>query len=287
MSSTDKELPVTVYSPESGVQKLGPLILDTVKSLGDSWGLGWRLFRRNMKAMYRQSLLGLVWAFIPPLMTTLVWVFLNGQRIINIEDPGVPYPAFVLTSTLLWSMFAQSLIMPNQAVTSGKSILVKINFNMESLLVAGFLQVAFDFCIKLVLIAGVFIVFRIPPSLTMLLAPFGVFALVLLGTSLGLLVLPVGMLYQDVQRLLTSFLPFWMLLTPVIYPAPREGFATLLNTYNPVSPVLILTRDWLFGSAQVATGGFWLILGVTIVLTFIGLILYRLAIPFIIERSGS
>jgi lipopolysaccharide transport system permease protein len=93
--------------------------------------LGYRLFLRNVKAKYRQSLLGLFWAFIPPIMTTAVWVFLNGQRIINIDDPGIPYPAFVLTSTLLWSLFAQSLLMPINSVKSGKSMMVKINFPKE------------------------------------------------------------------------------------------------------------------------------------------------------------
>ena len=106
MEQYDIHNKITIYTPESGLKKPGKLLGDMISDLGGSWELGWRLFRRNMKGAYRKSLLGLLWAFIPPIMTTMVWVFLNGQRIINIEDPGIPYPAFVLTSTLLWSLFA-------------------------------------------------------------------------------------------------------------------------------------------------------------------------------------
>lgn len=287
MQQTDIHQKVTVYTPESGLKKPGKLLRDMFSDLENSYELGWRLFRRNMKGMYRQSLLGLLWAFIPPIMTTLVWVFLNGQRIINIEDPGIPYPAFVLTSTLLWSVFAQSLMMPNSAVNSGKAIMKKINFPKESLLISGFLQIGFDFIVKLILIIAVFVVFKVQPSMTIFLAPFGIIALVLLGTSIGLLLLPLSMLYTDVQRLLGAIVPFWMLLTPVIYPTPRAGLGVLLNKFNPVAPILTTTRDWMFTGHVENLGSFIVISVIVLIMTFFGLILFRLAIPFIIERSGS
>lgn len=287
MQQTDIHQKVTIYTPESGLKKPGKLIKDMFSDLGNSYELGWRLFRRNMKGMYRQSLLGLLWAFIPPIMTTMVWVFLNGQKIINIDDPGIPYPAFVLTSTLLWSVFAQALMMPNSAVNSGKAIMSKINFPKESLLISGYLQIGFDFMIKLILIVVVFIVFKVQPSTTIFLAPIGILVMVLLGSAIGLVLLPVSMLYTDIQRLLTAIVPFWMLLTPVIYPTPREGLGVLLNKFNPVTPIITTTRDWMFTGHGEYLNSFLIISGVVLVLTFFGLILFRLAIPFIIERSGS
>ena len=287
MQQSDIHNKVTIYTPESGLKKPGKLLGDMISDLGNSYELGWRLFRRNMKGMYRQSLLGLLWAFIPPVMTTLVWVFLNGQRIINIEDPGIPYPAFVLTSTLLWSVFAQSLMMPNSAVNSGKAIMKKINFPKESLLISGFLQIGFDFMIKMILIIAVFVVFKVQPSMTIFLVPFGIIALVLLGSSIGLILLPVSMLYTDIQRLLGAVVPFWMLLTPVIYPTPRAGLGVLLNKFNPVTPILTTTRDWMFTGHGEYLGAFIWTSVIVMITTFFGLILFRLAIPFIIERSGS
>ncbi len=283
----DPHQKITVYTPESGLRKPGKLLGELFSDIGNSWELGWRLFVKNKKSMYRQSILGLAWAFIPPIMTTAVWVFLNGQKIINVEDPGVPYPAFVLTSTLLWAVFAQSMLMPNTAISSGKPIMKKINFPKESLLVSGFLQIGFDFLIKLILIVVVFIVFKVQPAATIVLAPIGILMMTLLGVSIGLLLLPIGMLYTDIQRLLTAITPFWMLLTPVIYPTPREGIATLVNKFNPVSPLLTVTRDWMFTGHTQFLMPFIYISATVIILAFIGLILFKLAIPFIIERSGG
>src|SRR5690606_16214425 len=237
---------VTVYSPESGLRRPFELIRSIFVDLVNSRELAWRLFVRNFSAMYRQSLLGFVWALIPPLLTASVWVFLNGQRVINVDDPGVPYPAFVLTSVLLWSVFAQSLVTPITSVIQGRSILVKINFPRESLVLAGLLQILFDFLVRLVLSVIVLIVFNVIIALTAWLAPFCVLSLVVLGTCLGIILLPLGMLSTAIQKIILAITPFWMLLTPVIYPAPRSGIATMLNKFNPVSPLLSTTRDWLF-----------------------------------------
>jgi len=287
MNKTNIHDKVIVYSPESGIRKPGFLLREMFQDWKGSFELGWRLFLRDKKAMYRQSMLGILWAFIPPIMTTLVWVFLNGQKIINIDDPGVPYPAFVLTSTLLWSVFAQSIGLPNGAISSGKAIMIKINFNKESLLISGFLRIGFDFLVKLVLIIAVFIVFKVSPSVTIFLAPIGVGMLALLGVSIGLILLPVSLMFTDVSRLLGAILPFWMLLTPVIYPTPREGIGQLLNQFNPVAPILTTTRDWMFTGHAEFLMPFLIVSAGAIILAFIGVVLFRLAIPFIIERSGG
>jgi len=287
LNKTDIHQKVIVYSPESGIRKPGHLLREMFTNWKGSFELGWRLFLRDRKGMYRQSILGIAWAFIPPIMTTLVWVFLNGQRIINIDDPGVPYPAFVLTSTLLWSVFAQSIVMPNGAISSGKSIMIKINFNKESLLIAGFLRIGADFLVKLLLITAVFIVFKVTPALTIFLAPLGVLMMAMLGVSIGLILLPVSMMFTDVSRLLSAILPFWMLLTPVIYPTPRAGIGETLNKINPVAPILTTTRDWMFNGQAPYLHSFLVVSAAAIVLTFIGVVLFRLAIPFIIERSGG
>ena len=259
------------------------MLIDTKKSVP----LGIRLFKRNLKAMYRQSLFGILWAFVPPIMLALVWVFLNGQKIINVDQPVVPYPAFVMTSILLWSVFAQAIVMPTNVMSEGKSILVKINFPRESLLISGLCQICFDFLIKAVLIAVILVFFQVFPKITLFLVPVGILMLALLGVAIGLLFLPISLLYSDIQRFLVAILPFWMLLTPVVYPEPRTGLGQQINVFNPVSTLLSTTRDWLF-VGEVDNLSVFLITSVIIIIsTIIGLLLFRLAIPFIIERSGS
>ena len=88
----------------------------------------------------------------------------------------------------------------------------------------------------------------------MLLAPLGVIALIVLGTMIGLLLTPIGMLYQDVGRALGSTQALFCL-TPIIYPVPHATWAAMLIKINPVTPLLQSTRDWrIVGQASQLNG---------------------------------
>jgi lipopolysaccharide transport system permease protein len=117
--------------------------------------------------------------------------------------------------------------------------------------------------------------------------PFGVLALIGMGIGLGLLITPVAILYHDVGQALPLVLYLWMFLTPVIYPAPATWSGSLLMLLNPVSPVLDTTRDWLFSSSPQYLSGFFAVCGLTVLALLAGWLLYRLALPILIERMSA
>ena len=119
-----------------------------------------------------------------------------------------------------------------------------------------------------------------------LLAPPGVAALLLLGVALGLLLTPVGLLYQDVSRGLALAVGFWFFLTPVIYPWPSAGRAALLARLNPVAPLLEATRGWLTTGRAASAHGFLLVVALTLPVLLTAWLLQRLARPHIIARLG-
>ena len=143
----ERPLKETVYSPDSELRNPGRLVHSMMSDLLASRELAWRLFVRNISAQYRQSLLGYFWAFIPPLFTTLIWVFLNSQNILDIGDTGMPYPLFVLTGTVLWQTFADALDSPLKLVSKSKAMLAKINFPREALILTRSGMVLFNFAI--------------------------------------------------------------------------------------------------------------------------------------------
>lgn len=277
----------TVYSPESNLRSPHKLLVEMLSDLLRARGLAWRLFVRNISAQYRQSVLGYFWAFLPPLATTLVWVFLNKQKILNVADTGMPYPVFVLTGTLLWQVFVEALNSPIKMVSQSKAMLAKINFPREALLLAGLGEVLLNFFIRIVLLVGVFIWFKVSVPATVFLAPLGVLSLILFGMTLGLLLTPIGMLYTDVARGIGIITQFWFFLTPIIYPAPASWPASLVAMVNPVSPLIQVTRDWLTTGHSSAIGGFYLVSAVTIIFLLAGWLLYRVAMPHLIERMSA
>src|SRR5690606_10287804 len=121
---------------------------------------------------------------------------------------------------------------------------------------------------------------------TTLVFPLGIVSLVLAGTSIGLLLTPIGVLYTDIGRGLSIVMQFAMYVTPVVFPMPKEGWISVVISYNPVTPLIMTTRDWLTGNPTDFGYGFiWVNLAVLTIL-FVGLIVYRSAMPFLIERMS-
>ena len=283
----DRPLKETIYSPDSELLSFGKLMHSMWGDLLASRELAWRLLVRNISAQYRQSLLGYAWAFVPPLFTTLIWVFLSSQNILDIGDTGMPYPLFVLTGTILWQTFVEALNSPLQMVESSKAMLSKINFPKEALILTGIGQVLFNFGIRLLLLVVVLWWYQVPLRTSMLLAPLGVIALIGLGTTLGLLLTPIGMLYQDVGRALGFGTQALFFLTPIIYPVPHATWAAMLIKINPVTPLLQSTRDWLIVGQASQLYGFAWVCGITLVLLAAGWIMYRIAMPHLISRMSA
>jgi len=286
MKNTSKLVQVT-YTPESQLRHPGQLIKAMFTDLKNSRELAWRLFVRNISAMYRQSVLGYVWAFLPPVATTLVWVFLNSSKIVDTADTTIPYPVYVMVGTLLWQIFVDAINSPLKLVTSSKAMLIKINFPREALIIAGVYEISFNFLIRLVLFAGILLLYKVALPMSIVLAPIGVIAIILFGLVIGIGLTPVGMLYQDIGRGLMIITSFWFYLTPIVYPTPTSFPANLVARYNPVSPLIITTREWITSGYVENINAFITVLCASIIFLFFGWTLYRIAMPHIIARLGS
>ena len=280
-------MPVTVYTPESVLRNPVKLLESMMRDLLASRELAWRLFVRDTRARYRNSLLGYAWVFVPPLVAALPFIFLNSQGVIKIGETPLPYGAYAMIGTLIWQVFVDALNSPLQAVSSARYMLTRINFPRDAILLSGLMQVGFGFLVRILLLAGVFIWYGIIPPFTSLLFPVGILALVLAGFVLGLLLTPLGLLYGDVQRALAVVTPFLMLLTPVLYPTPKAGLAGIVVALNPLTPLITTTRDWLTLGTTSNLGGFVAATFLLAILLVVAWIVYRVALPHLIARLGN
>jgi lipopolysaccharide transport system permease protein len=283
----DASLPTVIYTPASPLRHPGRLFKEMFRDLVASRELAWRLFIRDTSAQYRQSILGYVWAFVPPLMASLPFVFLNSQGVVGIKGTSIPYAAYAMIGTIIWQAFADALNSPLKTVTAAKTMLAKINFPREAILLSGLGQVLFGVLIRLVLLVAVFVWFRIPPPPTACLFPLGILALVMVGFMIGIVFTPFGLLYTDVQQTLPVLSMFLMFLTPVLYPPPQSGLAAAVARWNPLSPLVVVTRNWLTTGAMTGVAQFAVISAVALVLLLAGWLAYRLALPHIIARIGN
>ncbi len=279
---------ITFYTPESQLRHPVALFKRMYWDLLASRELAWRLLVRDISAQYRQSFLGIIWAFLPPIVTAIGFTLANKAKVININATDLPYPAYVLFSMTLWQTFVEALNAPIQAVNSAKSMLAKINFPREALILAKIGQVFFNFGIKLILIIGLFIWFKIPVTWSLILAPVALIHLIILGTFFGLLAAPLGALYQDISRGISLITGIWLFLTPVIYPVPSHGGVFgLIVQLNPVTPLLVTTRELATTGILTQSLGFWIASIMAIIGLFISWLVYRLAMPFVVERMSA
>ena len=280
-------LPLRVYTPEPLLRHPVRLVHEMAVDIWSGRELAWRLFIRDLSASYRQTWFGYAWAFLPPLANALTFVFLYSQGLFETGATTVPYAAFAMIGTLLWQVFVDALNSPVASLLQARSMLTKINFPREAILMAGLGMVVFNFLIRLILLSGVLLWFRVPATPWILLFPVGVASLVTCGFALGLAVAPLGGLYADVGKALPMITSFWMLLTPVVYPAKSTGLAGALTTWNPVSPLIITTRQFLTGEVQQHLLPFALVFAGSVLVALCGLIAFRLTVPHLIARLGG
>ena len=283
----DQHQKVTVYSADTTDRSIVSHFRDIFRELPEAHELGYRLFNRNIKAMYRQSLLGFAWALFPPLITAALWIFLRGNNVMSLGETSVPYPVFVLVGTMLWQIFTESILAPLKSITSNKAMLIKINIPREGLLLSGIYEVLFNVLIKIFLLIIIFFAFQQPVTISVIWVIPGILSIMICGFAIGLILTPVGMLYTDIQRGLTIILPFLMYLTPVIYPMPKEGIVALIMKINPMAVLLVETRNWFTSQPVLDLNMFLIYTGVFILLNIFALMIFRISMPMIIERSGS
>jgi len=243
------------------------------------------LIKRDIKAQYRQSFLGYIWAILPPLFTTITFSILNASNIINVSNLPIAYPAFAMIGSLLWQFFVDSLNAPINSITANASMMNQVNFPREALIFAGLGNVIFNFIIRLFLLIPVFLLFDINLKWEIIYSLIGISSIFLLGTATGLLLAPLSMLYSDIQRLLALFMGFWMLLSPVVYPPNQSNiFLKLLSEINPIAPLLTSTRNWIISEPQIISGSFFLVIIVSLFALIGSWFIYRLALPHLIAR---
>src|SRR5690606_5866865 len=233
----------------SNVQHPWKVIKDMLHDIKKGQDLAKRLTIRDIKALYRQSFLGILWAFIIPIANTLTWIVLNASGIVSLgESTSLPYPIYVFTGTMIWAMFLESMQSPINLTTQTKSVLAKVNFPREAIILSAVYQSLFTAGIKTIILVIALAFLGYFGGYTLLLFPLAMLSMVLVGTTIGLMLTPISTLYTDISKGLPLVMQFLMYFAPVIYAIPKEGLMADIIRANPLTPLVETSRSWLTGS---------------------------------------
>jgi lipopolysaccharide transport system permease protein len=199
----------------------------------------------------------------------------------------LPYPVYVFSGTILWAIFTDAFNAPLNVAIAAKSMLSKVNFPREALVLSGVLQTLFNSGIKVLILLIAMTIMGFTPTWLILLFPFALISLLIAGTTLGLLMTPLGLLYSDIGKSIPLVMQFMMYLTPVVFPMPEKGIAATLFRLNPLTPLIMTARNWLTGFSTEFLPGFLLVTLIMLLLLFLVWIIYKLTLPILIERMNA
>ena len=214
---------------------------------------------RTLKVRYQQTVIGVAWAVLQPLLLTFLFSVIFGLLMRLPTDGGAPYPAFVLSGLLVWQFVAQSFQQATNSVVGNAHLVTKIYFPRILLLLAAIAASFFDLACVLGLMSLFMAWYGVAPSLgTLFFLPAMLLAAgTVLGLALWLAALYVQ--YRDVGHLLPFFTQVWLFSSPVFYPLsllpPKYD---VLYAMNPIV-VAVQTGRWAFGGGVPPSAGMVLI----------------------------
>ena len=269
----DPDAPVTVIDQHSGSAWA------SLKAAFGAWELLYLLSVRDLTVRYRQTIVGVGWAILNPLLLTLVLTVFFGV-LGRIGPTGVPYAPFLLGALIMWRFFESALGRTSDSLVANVGLLDKVAFPRFVLPMASVLSPLVDLAIGMVVLAGVMLFYRVTPLAEIALFPFYLLVTLLTALGMGLWLAGLNAHYRDISHILQVTLRLGFYATPVLYSlelVPEKYH--LLYSINPMVPVIVATRHALCGRFEAipdATMGMWAVsLTVTMVVLVSGIFVFN------------
>jgi len=237
-------------TPTPPIQVIAAGRLSLATELAEMWryrDLLYFLTRREVAIRYKQTLLGIAWAVLQPLLTMVVFTIFLG-KLAGMPSEEVPYPVFSYLGILPWTYFATALTRGGASLVGNAQLLTKVYFPRLLIPLASTLSALVDFAFAFAVLLALMLYYGMAPAWTTLwlLPLLGLIAL--LATGIGMFLAGLNVRYRDVQHAVPFAVQLWMFATPVVYPASlvpeRWQFVFALN---PMTGLVEACRDAVLG----------------------------------------
>jgi lipopolysaccharide transport system permease protein len=250
VSSTRVAPPHTL--PDKPLVTIEPSRSWTALNLRDLWAyreLLYFLTWRDVKVRYKQTVLGVAWVVLQPLLTTLVFTIFLGV-LVRVPSDGFPYALFVYAGMIPWSFFTSSVYSTSNSLVGNSHLITKVYFPRSIIPLAAVAARLPDFVISFVVLIGMMLHYHVPATWGLLMLPPCVAVVSLLALGLGMAASALNVKYRDVGVLVPLLLQLLMYASPVVYPVSLvpPGWRRLY-ILNPMAGVIEGYRSALLGRA--------------------------------------
>lgn len=236
--------------------------------------------KRDIVTMYKQTVLGPVWFFLNPILTTLVYIFVFGN-IAQISTDSIPKTLFYLSGIVCWNYFSDTLTRNSQTFITNSQIFGKVYFPRIvvpiSIVISNFVKFLIQFLLFfLVFLYYFFYGYPIYPNKLLFLIPVVLILIAAQGLGFGLIFSSLTTKYRDLVFLLVFGINLWQYATPIIYPVSSipDKYLWIVNL-NPMTSPLELFKIAFLGTSAVDWGNFSYSVCVTIFILFLGILMFN------------
>ena len=238
--------------------------------------------KRDLITFYKQTILGPLWFFLQPLITTIVFSLIF-NKIANIPTDGVPPIIFYMAGIIAWNYFSQCLNSTSTVFTSNASLFSKVYFPRIIIPISKTISSLTKFVVQLFMFLGIYVYFLLNGN-TMLkldfrfiwILPILVFQMAILGQGIGMIVSSLTIKYRDLQHLVSFGTQLLMYASPIVYPLSSvpEKYQFYINL-NPMTSIINIFRRVFIGVGTIDFASFYQSIYVTILIFLLGLALFN------------
>jgi len=251
-----------------------------LKELWEHRDLLMMFVKRDIVTVYKQTILGPIWFFVQPIMTTLIYVVVFGN-IAKISTDGIPKQLFYLSGILMWNYFAECLNQTSDTFVQNASLFGKVYFPRLIVPLSKVVSSLIKFGIQLLLFFGVYVYIFIKsptvrPTAWLLLFPFFVILMAGMGLAFGIIFTSLTTKYRDLKFLLGFGVQLLMYASPVIYPVSMlSERARSIMLLNPIAYVLEGFKYAFLGAGTHTVAGLVYVTMFTIVMLALGIVIFN------------
>ena len=193
---------------------------------------------RDLKVRYKQTIIGVTWVVLQPLLMTIVFTVFFGM-FARVPSDGPPYPLFAYSGLLLWLFFSSTIGGTSNSLVGSANLITKIYFPRLIIPTAATAARLVDLAIGFVILVGLMIYYHSPIHRTILMLPVILAMISLFALAIGMWTSALNVKYRDVGVVMPVLIQLWMFASPIVYPstivpAKYRGFYNL----NPLAAIL-------------------------------------------------
>lgn len=220
--------------------------------LADVWAhreLLYFLIWRDLKVRYKQTIFGIAWVALQPLLMTLVFTIVLG-RLVRLPSNGLPYPVFAYAGLMIWIFFSGAISITSNCLVGNANLITKVYFPRLIIPIASIAARVVDLVVSFAIMFLLLLWYRIPVSSQIMMVPVIILLVSLFALAFGLWTSAVNVKYRDVGLVLPVLIQLWMFVSPIVYPlqsVPAKW--RLVYSLNPIAGIVENFRAGVFGYA--------------------------------------